>query len=459
MSTERVMEASDQVQPWERLKALAEARNSKGLEAYLDEIGSSEAFRALLRLDLAARERVLTTLSPAEAADLIEEIPDEHAADLIEELPAPHAASILNEMESDDQADVLASMDPADAEAILAHMAPEEAEDARRLMPYARDVAGGLMVTEYLSYPENAEVGTVIDDLSRRAEEGLSAETLAYVVSPAGRLVGGLPLRSLVLSRRNVQLAALARTSPCVAADMALEALEDFFERTEARSVPVVDVQQMLIGVVYQEDVAQAMSARAEQDYLKMQGIVGGDEIRTLPVAVRARRRLSWLSVNILLNIVAASVIAFYEDTLSAVIALAVFLPIVSDMSGCSGNQAVAVSIRELSLGITKPFDVLRVWLQEIKVGVINGVVLGILLGLAAQLWKGNPWLGLVVGGALAVNTMVAVSLGGVVPLVLKRLRFDPATSSGPILTTVTDMFGFFLVLSFATLLLPQLTA
>ena len=453
------MEASDQVQPWERLKALAEARNSKGLEAYLDEIGSSEAFRALLRLDLAARERVLTTLSPAEAADLIEEIPDEHAADLIEELPAPHAASILNEMESDDQADVLASMDPADAEAILAHMAPEEAEDARRLMPYARDVAGGLMVTEYLSYPENAEVGTVIDDLSRRAEEGLSAETLAYVVSPAGRLVGGLPLRSLVLSRRNVQLAALARTSPCVAADMALEALEDFFERTEARSVPVVDVQQMLIGVVYQEDVAQAMSARAEQDYLKMQGIVGGDEIRTLPVAVRARRRLSWLSVNILLNIVAASVIAFYEDTLSAVIALAVFLPIVSDMSGCSGNQAVAVSIRELSLGITKPFDVLRVWLQEIKVGVINGVVLGILLGLAAQLWKGNPWLGLVVGGALAVNTMVAVSLGGVVPLVLKSLRFDPATSSGPILTTVTDMFGFFLVLSFATLLLPQLTA
>jgi len=157
------------------------------------------------------------------------------------------------------------------------------------------------------------------------------------------------------------------------------------------------------------------------------------------------------------LNIIAASVIALYEDTLSAVIALAVFLPIVSDMSGCSGNQAVAVSIRELSLGIVKPFEVLRVWLQEVKVGVINGLVLGVLLGLAAQLWKGNPWLGLVVGGALAVNTMVAVSLGGVVPLVLKRLHFDPAASSGPILTTVTDMFGFFLVLSFATLLLPQL--
>ena len=452
------MQASEHVQPWERLEALAAARNRRGLEAYLEEIGPSETFRALLRLELDARERVLTTLSPEDAADLIEEIPDEHAADLIEELPAPDAASILNEMESDDQADVLASMDPEDAEAILAHMAPEEAEDVRRLMPYARDVAGGLMVTEYVAYPENAEVGTVIDDLSRRAEEGLSPETHAYVVSPAGGLVGRLDLHSLVLSRRQARLAAVVRPSPYVAADMALEDLEDFFERSERDSVPVVDARQMLIGVVHQEDVARAMSERAEQDYLKTQGIVGGDEIRTLPVAVRARRRQSWLSVNIVLNIIAASVIALYEDTLSAVIALAVFLPIVSDMSGCSGNQAVAVSIRELSLGITKPFELLRVWLQEIKVGVINGVVLGVLLGLAAQLWKGNPWLGLVVGGALAVNTMVAVSLGGVVPLVLKRLRFDPATSSGPILTTVTDMFGFFLVLSFATLLLPQLT-
>jgi len=221
----------------------------------------------------------------------------------------------------------------------------------------------------------------------------------------------------------------------------------------------VVDAHQTLIGVVYQEDLVNALAERAEQDHLKMQGIVGGDEIRTLPVLERSRRRLSWLSINILLNILAASVIALYEDTLSAVIALAVFLPIVSDMSGCSGNQAVAVSIRELSLGITKPFEVLRVWVQEIKVGVINGIVLGTLLAIAAQLWKGNPWLGVVVGGALALNTLVAVSLGGVVPLVLKRLRFDPATSSGPILTTVTDMCGFFLVLSFATLLLPRLSA
>ena len=156
-----------------------------------------------------------------------------------------------------------------------------------------------------------------------------------------------------------------------------------------------------------------------------------------------------------MLNIIAASVIAFYEDTLRAVIALAVFLPIVSDMSGCSGNQAVAVSMRELSLGIVKPFEALRVWLQEVSVGVINGTVLGCLIAGAAWAWKGNPYLGLVVGGALAANTVLAVSIGGTVPLLLKRMNVDPAVASGPILTTVTDMCGFFLVLGFATVMLP----
>ena len=176
-----------------------------------------------------------------------------------------------------------------------------------------------------------------------------------------------------------------------------------------------------------------------------------------MPVRVRSSRRLSWLSVNILLNLMAASVIAFYQDTLSSVIALAVFLPIISDMSGCTGNQAVAVSMRELSLGIIKPGETFRVWFQEIRVGLINGLVLGILLGLAAFLWKGNIYLGLVVGGALAINTLVAVSIGGTVPLILKKLNVDPALASGPILTTITDMIGFFLALSFATIALGRL--
>jgi len=129
----------------------------------------------------------------------------------------------------------------------------------------------------------------------------------------------------------------------------------------------------------------------------------------------------------------------------------------VSDMSGCSGNQAVGVTMRELSLGLVRPKDAFKVWLKEISVGVINGIALGILIGIVAWVWKGSPALGFVIGAALALNTILAVSIGGVVPLVLKRIGQDPAIASGPLLTTVTDMAGFFFVLSLATLMMPWL--
>ena len=236
-----------------------------------------------------------------------------------------------------------------------------------------------------------------------------------------------------------------------------LDDLRATFDRYPFYGMPVVNDAGALVGVVRRADVKEALADRSDNDYRKSQGIVGGEELRTMPLLVRSRRRLAWLSVNILLNIVAASVIALYEDTLSAVIALAVFLPIVSDMSGCSGNQAVAVSMRELTLGAAEPGDVFRVWRKEVSVGLINGLALGLLLGMAAWAWKDNPVLGGVVGAALALNTVLAVSIGGTVPLVLKRAGIDPAVASGPLLTTVTDMCGFFLVLSLASVVLPRL--
>ena len=445
-------------QPWEVLEQLAEIGDGEKLEEYIASIGPSEAFRAILRVTAESQERILTTLSPAEAADLIEEFPDAQAADLIEQLSAKEAVSILNEMESSDQADVLADMEEEDAEAILSEMAPEDAAGVRQLISYPPDVAGGLMNTEFLSYEESATVRDVIDSLNERAEEQSDQEIYVYVVSRLGRLVGVLDLRELALSRRSTPLADILKSPRFVSIVTPLDDLSEFFDQYPFFAVPVVDERQRLVGIVHRRAVDDALSERAEADYLKMQGIIGADEIRTQPVLRRARRRLSWLSLNIVLNIIAASVIAMHEDTLSAVIALAVFLPIVSDMSGCSGNQAVAVSMRELSLGIVKPFEAMRVWMQEVSVGAINGVVLGCLIALAAWLWKGNPYLGLVVGGALASNTLVAVSIGGVVPLLLKRINVDPAVASGPILTTITDMCGFFLVLSFAGAMLPLLT-
>jgi len=316
------------------------------------------------------------------------------------------------------------------------------------------------MITEYISYTASSTVKEVINDLRQNAEKYKDYHVrYIYVVSEHNQFVGVLQMQELLLARSDQKLSEIAITEvTAVNVSTRLDKLIDLFETYSFYGFPVVDDQDQLIGVVRRKNILEAKNDRTAYEHLETQGIVGGDELRTMPVLLRSRRRLSWLSVNIILNLIAASVIAFYQETLSAVIALAVFLPIISDMSGCTGNQAVAVSMRELSLGIVRPGEAFRVWLQEITVGLINGLVLGILVGAAAFLWKRNIYFGLVVGSALAVNTLVAVSIGGTVPLILKKMNIDPALASGPILTTITDMIGFFLALGLATIALDKLS-
>ncbi len=433
--------------------------NSDELTRIIDSLNSREIVHLMGHLSLEHKMKLLSLLSPEDAAEVMEEIPEVQAVDLIEEMEADQAAAILSEMESDEQADLLMELDDEDQQAILARMDPEEAEEARLLISYEYDEAGGLMRTEYFAYPENFTVKQVTDDLRANNEE-YSYYLLKYffVTTPEGKLTGVLQMQDLLFARPTKKLSTIAIPNVfAVDHHATLEELINFFDAHDLFGVPVTDDEQHLVGVVLRRDILEAETERVTQEHLETQGIIGGDELRTMPVMLRARRRLSWLSVNILLNIIAASVIAYNQDVLSSVIALAVFLPIISDMSGCSGNQAVAVSMRELSLGVVNPSEVLRVWWQEVSVGLINGLVLGILIGIAAWLWKGNIYLGLVAGGALTINTLVAVSIGGTVPLILKGFDIDPALASGPILTTITDMFGFFLTLTFAAMMMENL--
>lgn len=446
--------------PWERLRELLARGDKQALARFLETLTSDDTVRAIFRLTPEEQARVVSALPPEDAADLIDDVPESHAADLLEELSPHAAASIVGELDSDDVADVLGAVESDDLEQILGHMDPADAAEARRLISYSPSSAGGLMMTEYLGYPEATPVGDVIRDLSTRTEDfPLYHLQQIYVVGDQGRLVGAVNLKDVAFSSPDKPLSGMAQPTDAVMVTKDLAGLEDFFEGHDQVVAPVVDDRGHLLGVLRRRAVYDAIADRADADSLKRQGIVGGEELRSMPVQLRSRRRLSWLSVNIVLNIVAASVIAAYEETLSAVIALAVFLPIVSDMSGCSGNQAVAVSMRELTLGIVRPIDFIRVWRKEAAVGLLNGVVLGVLLGMVAWAWKGSPWLGVVVGTALALNTLVAVSVGGTVPLLLKGIRVDPALASGPVLTTITDMCGFFLVLSLASAALPLLTA
>ncbi len=445
--------------PWETLSRLISADDSAELKIFIDTLAPQETARAISRLTEPEQQRLLSMLSPGDAADVIEDISETQAADLVEDMPLARAAAIMEELASDHLVDVLGEMHSGTSKAILAEMDRQEAEEARSLLQHAPDCAGGLMISEYLSYQADQTIQDVLDDMQANRHEYADYNVLYfYVVDPAGKLIGVMRMHDLLFPVRDTPLAELMIASPRrVPVKASLKELRDFFEEHHWVGVPVVDDGDRLVGVVLPGAVTEAVNRQKTKTILRLSGIIGGEEFRTMPLLSRSGRRLSWLSLNIVLNIIAASVIALYQDTLAAAITLAVFLPMVSDMSGCSGNQAVAVSMRELSLGLVRPGELLWVLAKEARVGIINGLVLGMLLGGVAIIWKGSPWLGLVIGGALAANTLVSVTLGGMLPLVLKRLNLDPALVSSPLLTTVTDMCGFFFVLSFAQAVLPRL--
>ena len=442
--------------PWEHLSALVQAAESDPIAEFITALSHEERVRAVLNLDTDRRGELMNLLPSDLAADLVEDTPHEAAVDMIERLAPAKAAEIVGELETDVRADLVGEMEAAEAEAILAELDSETAEDIRQLAAYDDDEAGGLMTSDVFQFAASATVGSVLRRLASDDEdlERYSGQH-PYIVDPAGRLVGVASLRGLLTAKRSQPLSEIMADVIGVNVHTKLDQLDEFFDAHDFLGAPVVNDDGILVGVVSRSAFADAQIERVEQESLARQGV--SEELRSLPLALRSRRRLAWLSANIVLNIIAASVISAYEETLAAVIALAVFLPMVSDMSGCSGNQAVAVTLRELALGLVRPVDAFRVWVKEISVGLINGIVLGTLIALVAWAWKGNPVLGLVIGLALALNTMIAVSIGGVVPLLLKRLGQDPAVASGPLLTTITDMAGFFLVLSLASLFMAQL--
>jgi magnesium transporter len=441
----------------EGLTHLIWEKDREGLTRFIRDIPPADLPLVLSRLDSSDRSELLEILDAEDAAILLLNLKELSPKELLATISPETAARILHELPSNVETDFISGLKSGTAEQILALLPEREMDDVRALAKYAPDVAGGLMATEILQFPVTASVQQVVENLRQNAAVYANYNIqYIYVTRQEGQLVGVLKVRDLLLSDADTLLGDLITEQPVIVDHLApLEELRDVFDRHRFLGLPVVE-DDRLVGVVRRAAVEEAISQKMARQFRLVQGIIGGEEVRTLPVAVRSGRRLAWLSANIVLNVLAASVIVYFEETLTRLIALAAFLPIISDMSGCSGNQAVAVSMRELSLGLVRPREVLRVWGKEVSVGLINGVALGVLLGLVAWLWRGNATLGIVVGAALALNTIVAVSIGGSVPLILKGLGVDPALASGPILTTVTDICGFFLALGFAALALAH---
>ncbi len=453
------MAEAEEWRPWEKLRELAAQPDPKPIADALEQLSEADQVIALGRLTAEERGAVLAALEPARAAELLETLPDVHAAEAVGELAPEAAAEIIGELWSDDRADLFGQLEADDVEAILRESPSATAEEVRSLLQYPPESAGGLMITEYVAVHEDASVAEVVAELRQNVERYADyVAQYVYAVSAAGALRGVLPLRELLLARSDRKVRELMIPKPIsLPTSATLDEVFELFDRHAFLGIPVTGKDGRLAGIVLREDVDDARVDRAASDQMKSLGIVGGEELRSMPVWLRSSRRLSWLSVSILLNVISASMVPLFQDTLVAAIALAFFLPVVSGMSGNAGSQAIAVSLRELSLGLVRPLDLSYVLAKEASVGALNGLILGTLIGAVALLWKGSAMLGLVVGGALALNTILAVTLGGTIPLLLRRIGADPALASGPILTTVTDLCGFFFVLSFASLVLAHL--
>jgi magnesium transporter len=455
-----IVNEREAARPWEELADRIEAGDAAGLGLVLNSLTGDEQRFAMSRLSGEEQTRLVELLDATSAAELLEILPEAQSVAILEEIRPDIAADIVEELPEGIGADFLREMHRTESEAVLAEFDdPDEAAHLRERFAYAWDTAGGLMGESYAAFPEGATIGDVLTELGADADRyGDMDVQYVYVVNGEGHLRGVIRLRDLVLTARTRPVAGIMIANPVsVKVGDDFDKLRGIFEERDYIGLPVVEDSGILVGVVTRQAVREATSDHQTEDYLHASGILGGEELRSMPMLARCRRRLAWLGPNILLNLVAASVIARYESTLEAVIALAVFLPIVSDMSGCSGNQAVAVSIRELTLGLIKPHEYLRIVWKEGILGLVNGIVLGTILGAIAAMWKANIWLGLVIGGSLALNTVLSALLGGCVPLLLKRLKVDPALASGPILTTCTDMCGFFLVLNLASAMLSRL--
>lgn len=442
---------------WERLETLVDQDDAYALADFFQMLPPGDIAYAVHHLDSDRRPRLLSQLASVDveiAADIFEHLADEQSATLIEELPPREAAAIVEELPSDDQTDIISELDEDDADAILAEMSPNEAAEVRKRLVYDPDTAGGLMIAEYLAFPDTTEVGGVIRALRQIVDEGEGYEArYLFVTDQAEKLVGLITMRSLILSPTHQSVSEIMRTDyTAVPADTSLDDLEDIFDRHDYAVVPVIDHDGALLGVIQHVAVEEALNERSEEASLRRSGIVGGEEIRSMPIGARVARRLMFLMPILVLLMISASMIALFEETVGKLPILAAFLPVVAGLAGSGGTQAVAVTMRELTLGIIKPRDFFLVLWQEVSVGFINGLTLGICLGGIVFVWQNNLLLAAILAISLPITICVSVAVGGAVPLIVKRFGVDPAMIAGPLVTTVVDVCAFVTVLALATM-------
>ena len=435
----------------------------------------SRVTEALARADAGEVRELTADLHAADLADLIELLEpdqrmaliqklgtafdvealpelDEHVRDeLVEALPTDTIASAVSELDTDDAAYLLEDLDTQDQQEILEKVPSEDRIALARALDYPEQTAGRLMQTEFVAIPSFWTVGRTIDHL-RTGHELPESFVEIYVVNEAFHLLGSVPLSRILRNareRRIIELTDEDHTVFTVAADQ--EDIAYKFKQYNLVSAAVVDGDGRLVGMLMVDDIVDVIQEEAEEDILHLGG-VGGDEDLSDSVWLAIRSRFAWLLVNLVTAILASWVISLFDATIEQMVALAVLMPIVASMGGNAGTQTMTIAVRALATRSLTMLNAFRIVFRESMVGLINGFLFAVIMGLFALWWFGSGPLGLVIAAAMVINLVAAALAGILIPIALDRLDVDPAIASGVFVTTVTDCVGFFAFLGLAAL-------
>lgn len=407
---------------------LFEQINVKERRAFIGLWGKDFDGEVLAEIDEGLLEGVFEELSDEVVSEAIKDLDTDDVVDLIEDLEEPQQERILDALDMSDR------------------VAVEQA------LLYPEDSAGRLMQRELVMAPTHWNVGQTIDYLRK---EGDLPDQFYDVVMVDPRLtpVGKVPLFSLLSSPRNTMMSDIMdeefRTIPV------LQDQEDVayaFNQYNMISAPVVDADNRLVGVITMDDAMEVLDDNAEEDIKRLAGV--GDESLIDSILSTTGRRFPWLAVNLVTSILASIVIAQFATTIEAIVALAVLMPIVASMGGNGGTQTLTVIVRAMATKDLTRANAIRIIRREFFVGLFNGIIFALIIGLVGYYWYDSPMLGVVLGVAMVGNMVVAGLAGVLVPMGLDKVGIDPALASGAFVTTVTDIVGFFAFLGLAAMLL-----
>jgi len=398
------------------------------------------------------REQFLAFTREEIEAETLTHLDEDVREEVIEALGPQEVAEAVGELDSDDALDLLEDLDEAAKQGILARVSAEDRVMLEEGLTFPEDSAGRLMQRALVAVPASWTVGETIDFL--RASDDLPDDFYdLFIVDPAHRPIGTVPLSRAMRTRRPVKLTDIMETElRTVPVSMDQEEVAYMFRQYALVSVPVVDAGGRLVGVITVDDVVHVIEEETEEDLMGLGG-VGESDIHASP-AETSKRRIRWLLVTGLKTLISSTVIWQFEATIEQMVALAVLMPIVGGMAGDAGMQAVTVTVRAMATRDLTPANRWRVMGKELAVGAVNGLVFALLLGTMAALWFQDLPLALVLGSAVVFNMIWAGIAGTMIPMGLVRLGVDPAIAAGPFLVTTTDVIGFFSFLGLATLFL-----